>query len=271
MPELPEVETTRRGIEPHVLGRRVTGIVVRNRSLRWPVPRRLDREMVGEVVRRVERRAKYLLLGTDGGTAILHLGMSGSLRVVPHDTPPEKHDHIDLVLETGLCLRLRDPRRFGAVLWTRADPGRHVLLSNLGPEPMDDALDGAYLYAQARGRRAPLRNFLLDSRIVAGVGNIYANEAAFLAGIRPQRAAGQISRRRYDVLAGTVRSVIEAAIESGGTTLKDFVRSDGRPGFFRQHLHVYGREGEPCHECDAPILRKVIGARSAFYCSQCQR
>ncbi len=271
MPELPEVETTRRGIAPHVEGRRVTKVVVRQRRLRWPVPRALQRELTGQTVRSVGRRAKYLLLGTDAGTAILHLGMSGSLRLVPADSPPGPHDHVDLVLDDGNCLRLTDPRRFGALLWTRADPARHPLLRDLGPEPFDAAFNGAYLYRRARGRRLAVKNFLMDSHIVAGVGNIYANEALFLAGIHPARPAGRISARRYERLAQSVRDILQQAIAQGGTTLRDFVGGDGRPGYFRQTLRVYGRAGQPCPVCNTRLRVTHIGQRSTFYCPRCQR
>ena len=271
MPELPEVETTRRGIAPHVEGRRVTKVVVRQRRLRWPVPRALQRELTGQTVKSVGRRAKYLLLGTDAGTAILHLGMSGSLRLVPADSPPGPHDHVDLVLDDGNCLRLTDPRRFGALLWTRADPARHPLLRDLGPEPFDAAFNGAYLYRRARGRRLAVKNFLMDSHIVAGVGNIYANEALFLAGIHPARPAGCISARRYERLAQSVRDILQQAIAQGGTTLRDFVGGDGRPGYFRQTLRVYGRAGQPCPVCNTRLRVTHIGQRSTFYCPRCQR
>ncbi len=271
MPELPEVETTRRGIEPHVKGRRVTGVVVRQRRLRWPVPRALERALPGQVIRAVERRAKYLLLVTDAGTAIVHLGMSGSLRLVPADSAPGPHDHVDLVLDDGNCLRLTDPRRFGALLWTRTDPTRHRLLRDLGPEPFDAAFDGAWLYRRSRGRRVAVKSFLMDSHTVAGVGNIYANEALFLAGIHPARPAGRISRQRYERLAKSVRDILQQAIARGGTTLRDFVGGDGRPGYFQQTLRVYGRAGEPCMQCGAPIRATRIGQRSTFYCPRCQR
>ena len=271
MPELPEVETTRRGIAPHVEGRRVTKVVVRQRRLRWPVPRALQRELTEQTVKSVGRRAKYLLLGTDAGTAILHLGMSGSLRLVPADSPPGPHDHVDLVLDDGNCLRLTDPRRFGALLWTRADPARHPLLRDLGPEPFDAAFNGAYLYRRARGRRLAVKNFLMDSHTVAGVGNIYANEALFLAGIHPARPAGRISARRYERLAQSVRDILQQAIAQGGTTLRDFVGGDGRPGYFRQTLRVYGRAGQPCPVCNTRLRVTHIGQRSTFYCPRCQR
>jgi formamidopyrimidine-DNA glycosylase len=270
MPELPEVETARRGIAPYLLGQRVTRVIVRERRLRWPVPAALANSLRGQVIRAVERRAKYILLRTAAGTAILHLGMSGSLRVVPCDTPPSKWDHVDIALASGRCLRLRDPRRFGALLWTACDPARHKLLKGLGPEPLGPEFSGDLLYEKSRGRTAAIRDFLLNGRIVAGVGNIYANESLFLAGIRPQRAAGRISRRRYARLAETLRDTLEQAIRAGGTTLRDFQNADGRPGYFQQTLRVYGRSGEPCPACQTPIRALKLGQRSAFYCRRCQ-
>ena len=270
MPELPEVETTRRGIAPLVEGRRVSRVVVRQPRLRWPVPEELPELLARRTLQRVERRAKYLLLRFGHGTLILHLGMSGSLRVVPPRTPPEKHDHFDLVLG-GRCLRLRDPRRFGAVLWTGEDPARHPLLANLGPEPLEAAFDGAHLHRRSRGRATAVKNFIMDGRIVVGVGNIYASEALFEAGIHPARPCGRISLERYRRLADAIRRTLAHAIEQGGTTLRDFRQADGRPGYFVQALKVYGREGAPCPRCGAPVRQRVIGQRSSFYCGRCQR
>lgn len=271
MPELPEVETTRRGIAPHLVGRRVTGLVVRERRLRWPVPPALDRALPGQIIEGVRRRAKYLLLDTAAGTAILHLGMSGSLRIVPSDTPPGKHDHVDILLDSGRCLRLTDPRRFGALLWTTQPVETHELLAELGPEPLSAALDGSYLFTAARGRKVAVKHFIMDGHIVVGVGNIYANEALFMAGIHPTRCAGRISRERYAALADAIKQVLAASIEMGGTTLRDFVGGDGKPGYFKQTLRVYDRLGEPCRQCGAPIRGKRIGQRSSFYCVNCQR
>lgn len=270
MPELPEVETTRRGIEPFVLGRRVVRLLVRNPRLRWRVPAVLGRELAGETIRAVSRRAKYLLIVTGAGTVILHLGMSGSLRVVPATDPPGKFDHVDIVLDDGRCLRLRDPRRFGAVLWTRAAPLSHKLLAHLGPEPFDAAFSGAYLHRATRNRARAIRDFLLDSRMVAGIGNIYANEALHAAGIRPTRAAGRLTRADCDALAHTLRATLERAIRAGGTTLRDFRASDGNPGYFQLSLAVYGREGAPCLRCGTAIRLRRLGSRSAFYCPKCQ-
>ena len=272
MPELPEVETTRRGIAPELEGRRITGLDVRQPHLRWPVPvARMRRELVGQEVCAVERRAKYLLLRTGVGTALLHLGMSGSLRLVPAGTPPGTHDHVDLRLDHGRCLRLRDPRRFGALLWTRRDPLRHPLLRDLGPEPFDAAFDGAYLRARALGRRMAVKPFLMDGRVVVGVGNIYASEALFRAGIDPRRAAGRISPGRYARLVVAIQEVLAEAIEAGGTTLRDFTGSHGEAGWFHVRLAVYGRDGQSCPVCGGPIRGVRLGQRSTFYCALCQR
>ncbi|MGA9851544.1 MAG: bifunctional DNA-formamidopyrimidine glycosylase/DNA-(apurinic or apyrimidinic site) lyase [Gammaproteobacteria bacterium] len=271
MPELPEVETTRRGIEPHVLNRTVTAVKVRDRRLRWPVPATLIKTLPGQRITAVTRRGKYLLLETSSGTAILHLGMSGSLRILSSDTPAEKHDHVDILLDNGRALRLRDPRRFGTLLWTTKRPSAHKLLRTLGPEPLDDGFDGEYLFKQSRRRKVAIKNFIMNSHIVVGVGNIYASESLFLAGIHPERAAGRISRERYVMLAKCIRKVLTAAIGAGGTTLRDFVREDGAPGYFRKHLRVYGREGQLCERCKTPIAARVTGQRSTYYCPHCQR
>lgn len=270
MPELPEVETTRRGVSPHVIGHRIEGMVVRERRLRWPVPVDIEARVTGETIIDVGRRGKYLLIRLTRGNLILHLGMSGSLRVLPATVPPERHDHLDVVLEDGTCLRLRDPRRFGAVLWIEGDPRRHPLLASLGPEPLGLAFQGDWLYRRSRGRRVAVKPFLMDSHVVVGVGNIYANESLFLAGIRPARAAGRIALARYERLAEAVKQVLTEAITAGGTTLRDFVHSDGRPGYFSQHLRVYNRNGKPCEVCGYSLRQEVIGQRSTYYCPRCQ-
>lgn len=271
MPELPEVETARRGIAPHLQGHAIKRVAVRQPRLRWPVPRGLDKTLAGARIEAVGRRGKYLLLSTCPGTVIIHLGMSGSLRVLDAATPPGAHDHVDIVLDDGRALRLRDPRRFGAVLFTRGDPAAHPLLKNLGPEPLTDAFDGAYLYGRARGRRVAVKSLLMNSRIVAGVGNIYANEALFAAGIHPLRAAGRISAPRYERLALAVKEVLKNAIAAGGTTLRDFTGGDGSPGYFRIELAVYEHAGEPCPRCGTLIRRVVSGQRATYYCPGCQR
>ncbi|MBI3569716.1 MAG: bifunctional DNA-formamidopyrimidine glycosylase/DNA-(apurinic or apyrimidinic site) lyase [Gammaproteobacteria bacterium] len=271
MPELPEVETTRRGIEPRVVGRMVARLVVRNPHLRWRITPKLVREFSGQTIRSVTRRGKYLLFATASGTAILHLGMSGSLRVVPCAQPANAHDHVDVVLDNGDCLRLRDPRRFGALLWTRDDPQKHKLLRDLGPEPLSPDFSGDYLFEKSRRRKRAIRDFLLDSRIIAGIGNIYANEALFAAGLRPTRAAGRIGRAQYKRLTEAIRETLGRALKAGGTTLRDFRRSDGNPGYFQLSLNVYGREGAPCLVCRTLIRSKRLGQRSAFFCPKCQR
>ncbi len=271
MPELPEVETTRRGIEPHIVGTRIEQLVIRQHQLRWPVPRKLGSYLRNTRITAVLRRAKYLLVTTEAGTLIIHLGMSGSLRMVDGAAAPGPHDHIDLVTSTGKRLRYKDPRRFGAWLWTRAEPARHQLLKDLGPEPLGDAFDGRYLFCRSRGRRLAVKSMLMDSRIVAGVGNIYANEALFRAGIHPARSAGRISEQRYQALAQAVREVLIHAIRQGGTTLRDFVSSEGEPGYFQQALQVYAQTGRPCPSCATPIRAIRTGQRSTFYCPRCQR
>ncbi|WP_303908839.1 bifunctional DNA-formamidopyrimidine glycosylase/DNA-(apurinic or apyrimidinic site) lyase [Thiohalomonas denitrificans] len=271
MPELPEVETTRRGITPHITGRRILAVEVREPRLRWPVPPDLQKRVAGRRVTEVRRRGKYLLLVLERGSMILHLGMSGSLRVLEVPLAPGRHDHVDLVFAEGLRLRLTDPRRFGALLWTNGPPESHKLLAGLGPEPLSDAFDGDYLFRRSRGRRIPVKAFLMDAKVVVGVGNIYANEALFMAGIRPERAAGGISRARYLRLAEQVRSILEQAIIQGGTTLRDFTDSQGRPGYFSQSLAVYGRGGLPCPACGAQLREVRLGQRSTVFCPRCQR
>jgi formamidopyrimidine-DNA glycosylase len=272
MPELPEVETTRRGIAPHLSGRRVAAVVVREPRLRWRVPASLAKVLPGQTLHTVDRRGKYLLLRADTGTVLIHLGMSGSLRVMPATVPPEPHDHVDLVLDNGDCLRLRDPRRFGCVLWVAGPhPEHHPLLVDLGPEPLSDAFTGAYLYQRARGRKAAVKSFIMDARVVVGVGNIYANEALFQAGIHPHRPAGRISRERYEALARAIKTTLEDAIRAGGTTLRDFYGSDGEAGYFALQLNVYGKDGQPCPRCGSPLHQQVIGQRSTYYCPRCQR
>lgn len=271
MPELPEVETTCRGITPHVLGRRVRTVIVREPRLRWPVETDLVEGLTGARITAVERRAKYLLLRTANGTALLHLGMSGSLRVLPATTPAAKHDHLDVVLEGGRCLRLTDPRRFGAALWCAGDVRQHALLKDLGPEPLGAGFDAGYLGTRAHGRKVPVKAFIMDAKVVVGVGNIYASESLFLAGIHPQRAAGRISPARLERLVSGIKQVLTEAIAAGGTTLRDFVGGDGRPGYFAQELRVYGRTGEPCPTCGTPVRQITTGQRSTYYCPHCQR
>jgi len=271
MPELPEVETTRRGIEPWLVGRRIERLVVREWRLRWRVSRSLPDRLRGATVRSVGRRAKYLLLTTDAGTLIWHLGMSGSLRVLDADAPPLAHDHVDLVLDSGRCLRFNDPRRFGSLLFTSGPPARHRLLSQLAVEPLSDDFDAGGLWLRARGRTASIKSFIMDSRMVVGVGNIYASEALFRAGIRPGLAAGRVSRARMAALVAAIRAVLGAAIEAGGTTIRDYVDPEGMPGYFGQKLYVYERRGEPCRSCGTPIRQYTQGQRSTYWCPHCQR
>jgi len=271
MPELPEVETTRRGIAPHVEGKRVRKVVVRNGKLRRPVPPELPELLPGRTILRVERRGKYLLLRTDRGSVILHLGMSGHLRIVPARTAAEKHDHLDIVLANGTALRLTDPRRFGLALWTAGDPREHPLLAGLGPEPLEEGFDGDYLFLAGRGRSLAVKQFIMDGRTVAGVGNIYASEALFRAGIHPARQAGRISRTRCLRLAQAIREVMSEAIIMGGTTLHDFRDGEGKPGYFRLRPDVYGREGEPCTGCGAALRQTRQGGRATCFCRKCQR
>ncbi|MDQ3028066.1 MAG: bifunctional DNA-formamidopyrimidine glycosylase/DNA-(apurinic or apyrimidinic site) lyase [Pseudomonadota bacterium] len=270
MPELPEVETTRRGLLPHLLGRRVRGAVVRNGSLRWPVTRDLGRKLRGEEVLAIRRRGKYLLFDFPHGHLLVHLGMSGRLSLLPDDAPVRVHDHVDVQLEGRQVLRLTDPRRFGAVLWMR-DPARHALLRDLGLEPLEAEFTGEALTLLARGRSVAVKQFLMNGRIVTGVGNIYAAEALFRAGIHPLRSVARISRDRWDRLAAAVRETLEAALAAGGTTLRDFASADGAPGYFRGQCAVYGREGKPCIRCGTPIRARRLGQRSTFYCPACQR
>jgi formamidopyrimidine-DNA glycosylase len=270
VPELPEVETTRRGIAPHVEGRRIVAATLRRPDLRWPIPAAIRAELPGQRIASVQRRAKYLLLEAESGSAILHLGMSGMLRVLPAATPVQAHDHVDLALDSGRVLRLTDPRRFGALLWQPRGE-IHELLRALGPEPLSDGFDGAYLFARSRGRSAPVKHFLMDQRIVVGVGNIYAAEALFRAGLHPARAAGRVAAARYNALALAVKEILAHAIRRGGTTLRDFLNPDGEPGYFEQELFVYGRAGEGCKVCGATLRAADWGQRATAYCPRCQR
>ncbi|HEX7559209.1 MAG TPA: bifunctional DNA-formamidopyrimidine glycosylase/DNA-(apurinic or apyrimidinic site) lyase [Usitatibacter sp.] len=271
MPELPEVETTRRGLLPRVAGRRIRSILVRNGSLRWPVPADIAKRLSGETIRDIRRRAKYLLFDLRKGHLLVHLGMSGRLTLLPAGTPARKHDHVDIELEGGTLLRFTDPRRFGAVLWLESPGEDHALLKDLGMEPLDAAFTGRALRARAKGRSVSIKQFLMNGRIVTGVGNIYASEALFHAGIAPGRSAGGVSAARYDRLAEAVRRTLSRAIEAGGSTLRDFASAEGRPGYFQQRHAVYKREGKPCRVCKTPIRALRQGQRSTFFCPQCQR
>lgn len=270
MPELPEVETTRRGIAPFCVGARVRAVQLRERRLRWPVRADLPQLLSDAEILSIERRAKYLLMEFERGTLLVHLGMSGSLRLLPCPEEAQLHDHIDIELDSGLLLRYNDPRRFGSFQWFSRGA---VLapLAQLGPEPLDGAFDGEHLYARSRGRRSAVKPFLMDGAVVVGVGNIYATEALFLAGIRPDRAASRIGQARYRRLASCVKQVLTSAIEQGGTTLRDFVGGDGKPGYFSQQLYAYGRGGQPCKRCGSVLRERRLGQRSSVYCIACQR
>ncbi|TDB02692.1 bifunctional DNA-formamidopyrimidine glycosylase/DNA-(apurinic or apyrimidinic site) lyase [Halomonas marinisediminis] len=275
MPELPEVETTRRGIAPHVEGREIGEVIVRQSRLRVPVPADLADRLVGARIGSLTRRAKYLLLPLAGGdsagaTLLWHLGMSGSLRIVRLGELPRKHDHLDLVLDDGAILRYHDPRRFGFVDWLAGSVEEDSRLRRLGPEPLSEAFDGERLYRLSRGRRVAVKPFLMDNAVVVGVGNIYASEALFMAGIDPRRAAGRISAERYARLAAAAKEVLAAAITQGGTTLRDFVGGTGEPGYFKQRLNVYGRHGEPCRRCGTELRLITLGQRASVYCPRCQ-
>lgn len=268
MPELPEVETSRLGLLPHLLGNTIERVIVRNASLRWPVPPQVG-ELRAARVLALGRRGKYLLFDLAEGQLLLHLGMSGSLRVVDQAIAPGKHDHVDFCLADGKCLRLTDPRRFGAVLWNTQGLA-HPLLAHLGMEPLDAGFDGAFLARKAEGRHQAVKTFIMDAKMVVGVGNIYAQESLFLAGIHPQRSVSRLSGERWQRLAEAIQQVLTAALAAGGTSLRDFIRTDGKPGYFKQELKVYGRDGLPCYRCGTPIRLIRQGQRSTCYCPRCQ-
>ena len=272
MPELPEVETTRRGVAPHVVGRTVANLSVYDRRLRWPVPSDLGKRIVGRKIDALERRSKYLLFRFGADALLVHLGMTGSLRVHTTAPPPPRrlHDHVDIVLAGGTTLRYHDPRRFGAILWVKGAAATHPLLRDLGPEPFDAAFDADHLYRGTRGRRAAIKLALMDNHLVVGAGNIYANEALFRAGIRPSLAAGRVSRPRLAKLVDATRAVLTEAIAKGGSTLRDYVGSDGAAGYFQLDYYVYGRAGAPCRVCGHRIRQSRIGQRSTFHCPRCQ-
>ncbi|MCW8934781.1 MAG: bifunctional DNA-formamidopyrimidine glycosylase/DNA-(apurinic or apyrimidinic site) lyase [Gammaproteobacteria bacterium] len=271
MPELPEVETSRRGIKPHILNKKVTDVIIRNKNLRWPIPGSLKKQLIDQVIQKVDRRGKYILLYTSAGTVILHLGMSGSLRILNKSATAEKHDHFDIIFSNNKVLRLRDPRRFGCVLWAKSDPLKHKLLINLGPEPLNDEFTAEYLFEISRNRKVAIKTFLMNSHIVVGVGNIYANESLFAAGINPKRAAHKISLKSYQSLVPKIKAILKKSIEQGGSTLKDFINEDGKPGYFQQTLCVYGRDSEPCINCGNSIKQIIQAQRSTYYCTTCQK
>lgn len=270
MPELPEVETTLRGIEPHIDGQIISNVIVRNKNLRWPVPAGLKKNLLGQKLNTLQRRGKYIILFTDKGSVILHLGMSGSLRICEQHDQVEKHDHVDIAFKNGKILRYRDPRRFGCVLWTNKPVTEHKLISPMGPEPLTEDFNANYIHSKSRKRKNNVKGFIMDSKIVTGVGNIYASEALFRAGILPSRQSGRVSKARYELLVNCIKEVLAEAIKQGGTTLKDFTQSDGQPGYFKQSLNVYDRAGESCVVCQQTIKQKTLNQRSTYYCSNCQ-
>lgn len=270
MPELPEVETTCRGVAPYIVNSTISKVIIREYRLRWPISKALSKQLVSQKVKDVGRRGKYILFYLERGCLILHLGMSGSLRITDTNTAPDKHDHIDLVFADGVVLRLRDPRRFGSIHFTSGDPLVHPLLVNLGPEPLSRDFTARYLYEKSRGRKQAIKTFIMDSRVVVGVGNIYACEALFQAGINPRRATGKLSRERCQRLVVAIKQILRRAINKGGTTLRDFVSGAGTPGYFRLELKVYNRAGEPCLNCGAVIKQIRQGQRSTCYCPKCQ-
>jgi formamidopyrimidine-DNA glycosylase len=271
VPELPEVETTRRGIEAALVGRTVTRAVLHEVRLRWPVARELADVLRGQRVHAVKRRAKYLLIELGNGTLIVHLGMSGSLRLMPANTPRLTHDHVELVLDDDAVLRFNDPRRFGSLHFVTDDPLQHPLLARLAPEPLEDEFDGQYLWRITRKRQVAIKQLLMNGQLVVGVGNIYASEALFRAGVRPTRTARRLTRIEAEKLAAAIKTVLRDAITAGGTTLRDYVNADGMPGYFRQKLYVYERTGEPCRVCGNSIRHLVQGQRASFYCPACQK
>ena len=273
MPELPEVETTLRGVEPFLKDTKISQVTIRNFSLRWPINPRLAEILTGQTIHLLYRRAKYLLLECDTGTLIIHLGMSGRLRIlnVSENLPPEKHDHFDMVVENDHILRYTDPRRFGSILWTEGPIQVHPLFSHLGPEPLTEPFDDAYLLAKSRNRRCSAKTLIMDGKVVVGVGNIYANEALFMAEIHPKKIANKLTKKDCDKLVTAIKAILTQAIIAGGTTLKDFRKSDGKPGYFAQQLNVYGRQGEPCIHCGTHIEHYKEAQRATFYCPKCQR
>ncbi len=274
MPELPEVEITRRGLLPDLQGTTVGAVTCRTPTLRYPLPRGLDKAIGGRVLREIRRRGKYLLFQFDNGVLLLHLGMSGSLRVIDGSLAPQKHDHVDIAFDskTGRkVLRLRDPRRFGALLWIEDDPAQHPLLAVLGIEPLEDAFTPEWLHRETRGLKVAIKTMLMDSHRIVGVGNIYASESLFRAGIDPRRAAGKISPARIEKLVPAIKQTLNNALKAGGSTLRNFIHSDGSSGYFQLEAFVYGREGQPCRVCGTPIRMIRQGQRATFYCPKCQR
>ncbi len=270
MPELPEVETTRRGIIKPLKSQQFTKVIIRQHQLRWPIPKKLPQLLCEHRLENIKRRGKYLLFEIETGHMLLHLGMSGRLHVLENPPPAAKHDHVDFIFANNFCLRYTDPRRFGSILWTAEDVKQHRLLKNLGPEPLHQEFNSDYLYAKTQHKKVAIKALLMNSQIVVGVGNIYANEALFLAGIKPQLKAGKISRQRLDKLVEAIKQILKAAIKAGGTTLKDFRQSSGKPGYFKQALQVYARKDQACPNCQRPIKQIILNQRTSYYCSHCQ-
>lgn len=270
MPELPEVETTLRGIAPHIEGKAVSGVEIRQPSLRWPIPDHLANTLAAQSLSHITRRGKYLLMHFETGTLLVHLGMSGSLRIAQAEEPPLYHDHVDIAFGNNM-LRYCDPRRFGCMLWAEGDPHQHSLLRNLGPEPLSEAFSGEYLYAKSRKRSIAVKQFIMTNEVVVGVGNIYANESLFMAGIKPIKKASALTKAQCNKWVEDIRFVLQRSITQGGTTLKDFVGGDGKPGYFQQQLLVYGRAGKPCKQCQKPLKEVRMNGRSTVYCTACQR
>lgn len=270
MPELPEVETTCRGIAPYLVGEQINRFAIHNASLRWPVPRSLTKHLPGQTIHSITRRAKYLLVSLDGGTLIIHLGMSGSLRLATPDEKRLKHDHIELYLDNGYCLRYCDPRRFGSWLWTTDKPEQHALLAHLGPEPLGRLFSARYLFTRLQNRKQPIKTLIMDSHLVVGVGNIYANEALFMAGIHPLRSGSSLTQPECTQLVKHIKAILTHAIRRGGTTLRDFVGGDGKPGYFAQELLVYGHGGNPCRHCHTTLQEIRLGQRTTVFCPSCQ-
>lgn len=272
MPELPEVETTKRGIEPYLLGQTIENVIIRTPKLRWAIHPDLPAILSGSPIQAISRRAKYLLFHTPQGILVIHLGMSGSLRIFRQDAPkPGKHDHFDLIMGNHATLRLRDPRRFGAILWHSGAMETLPQLQNLGPEPLSEQFHASYLKAALKKRRIPIKTALMTNSIVVGMGNIYANEALFAAGIDPMRPANRLTAPEHIRLVSEIQQVLQRAITAGGSTLRDFVDSEGQSGYFQQQYHVYGRENEPCHQCSTPIIKRTTSGRATYYCPHCQR
>jgi formamidopyrimidine-DNA glycosylase len=270
MPELPEVETTRRGLEPHIVDQTIAKIVIRSPKLRWPIPQSIAKDLPGKKVLSITRRAKYLLVNFDSGTLIMHLGMSGRIQTLSQATEPQKHDHVDILFKNGNCLRYTDPRRFGAILWTTSPALEHELLNNLGPEPFDTEFNAKYMMAVARNKNVAVKKFIMESKVVVGIGNIYASEALFASCLHPLRSVKTITLAEWQTFVQHIQRILKQAIKKGGTTLKDFLDTSGKPGYFSQKLQVYGRAKEPCLRCDGAIEAVMVGQRNTFFCSHCQ-